>query len=403
VSNGEVNAATTVTGPLGRYLAAATTSRLADEALSLAVVLFLLAEGQGAIVAGACVMTVNILGIVSGPFIGHRLDRVRRRKLFMLANPVAVIVSLSALAMLTGHVAGAVLPLLLVPAGLTNPLNTGGFTSLIPLIVPTENMAAANALEAASYSSAGILGPAIAGLAVALGGARASIWIIAGIAAVAIPLIAITPTPDDERLGSSLAETAREFLRDRRLTAITFATTLAICGQGLLVVALPRYAQLLGTRAAVGGYLFALFGISSAVGAVAFARPSAAQPLRCASIGLIWLGLLMAGWAVAPSLAVALVLVFLAGFADGPVISAMFSGRQRWARPSHYARITTMAASIRTAVFAVGSLLGGVLVAGVGVRTTLAVAAAIQLLAALSIPAFGWMRAATGRLASDES
>ena len=44
-------------------------------------------------------------------------------------------------------------------AGVTYPLSFGGFTSLIPLVVPRPLLAQANALEATSFNTALIAGP----------------------------------------------------------------------------------------------------------------------------------------------------------------------------------------------------------------------------------------------------
>ena len=57
--------------------------------------------------------------------------------------------------------------------GLTYPLSFGGFTSLIPAIVPDELLPPANALETSSFNAALVIGPALAGtLSAAVGPAR---------------------------------------------------------------------------------------------------------------------------------------------------------------------------------------------------------------------------------------
>ena len=60
-------------------------------------------------------------------------------------------------------------------AGITWPLSFGGFTSLIPVIVPDELLAQANALEATSFNLAIIAGPALAGTISAIWGPAASL------------------------------------------------------------------------------------------------------------------------------------------------------------------------------------------------------------------------------------
>ena len=56
-----------------------------------------------------------------------------------------------------------VIPLVVVPAGITYPLSFGGFTSMIPALVPGELLPPANALETTSFNAALVIGPALAG------------------------------------------------------------------------------------------------------------------------------------------------------------------------------------------------------------------------------------------------
>ena len=58
------------------------------------------------------------------------------------------------------------IPLVVLAAGLTYPLSFGGFTSLIPAIVPDELLPPANALETTSFNAALVIGPGAGGHAV---------------------------------------------------------------------------------------------------------------------------------------------------------------------------------------------------------------------------------------------
>ena len=69
--------------------------------------------------------------------------------------------TLTGVVLLAGHAPGLVLIGLGLCAGLTAPVLTGGFSSLVPLVVPPASLPRANALDSASYSVAGLAGPAI--------------------------------------------------------------------------------------------------------------------------------------------------------------------------------------------------------------------------------------------------
>ena len=66
-------------------------------------------------------------------------------------------------------------------AGITWPLSFGGFTSLIPVIVPEDLLPPANALEATSFNLAIIAGPALAGTISALAGPATSLLVEAAL------------------------------------------------------------------------------------------------------------------------------------------------------------------------------------------------------------------------------
>jgi hypothetical protein len=107
------------------------------------------------------------------------------------------------------------------------------------------------------------------------------------------------------------------------------------------------------------------------------------------------LGCLMLLWPLASALPAALILIALAGVADGPNLSATFAARQRWTPRSLHGQIFTTAASLKVGAFAVGSALAGPAVVGLGAKGALVVAGLVQLSAA----AVGWI---VGRGAGSE-
>jgi Major Facilitator Superfamily len=90
------------------------------------------------------------------------------------------------------------------------------------------------------------------------------------------------------------------------------------------------------------------------------------------------LGCLMLTWPLAASLPVALALIALGGFADGPGLAATFGARQRWTPRELLGQIFTTAASLKVGAFAVGAACAGPAVNAFGARSTLLLAAAMQ-------------------------
>jgi predicted MFS family arabinose efflux permease len=372
------------------FFLAATLARLAGEMLPVAVVLLVLDRTGNATLAGAAVAAATLPGVVTGPVLGAWLDRTARRRTALASNQVVLGASLLAVLATTGRAPGWVLLLLAAGAGLTAPLATGGFTSMIPSLVPERLLPSANALEASSFNAAAIAGPALAGVVAAGPGPAAAVALEAGLAGVALLAIARLPriAVVGARAGASMAATVRQGLRHLAgtpvLRGVTVATTVALGGLGLLALALPFLAERLGAGQAGAGYLWAALEAGGMAGALAGARLLAGwPPQRVVLAGLALLGLLMAAWPLAPSFPVALLLVALAGFLEGPAFAATFTTRQRWSPEHLRGQIFTTAASLKMGAFAVGAAVAGPAVERLGAGGTLVAAGAVNLVAVL--------------------
>jgi len=261
---------------------------------------------------------------------------------------------------------------------------------MIPSLVPERLLPKANALEASSFNTAAIAGPALAGAVAAGPGPAAAVALEAGLSGLA--LLAIVRLPRVARVASranaSMAATIRQGLRHLAgtpvLRGVTVATTVALGGLGLLTLALPFLAERLGAGQAGAGYLWAALEAGGMAGALAGTRLLAGwPPQRVVLAGLALLGLLMAAWPLAPSFPVALLLVALAGVLEGPAFAATFATRQRWSPVDLRGQIFTTAASLKMGAFAVGAALAGPAVERLGAGGALVAAGAVHVLAAL--------------------
>jgi predicted MFS family arabinose efflux permease len=372
------------------FFLAATLARLASEMFPVAVVLLVLARTGNAALAGAAVAAATLPGVVTGPVLGAWLDRTARRRTALASNQVVLGASLLAILAATGRAPGWALLLLAAAAGLTAPLATGGSTSMIPSLVPEWLLHRANALEASSFNTAAIAGPALAGAVAAGAGPAAAVALEAGLAGVALlaiaplPRIAVVAARADASMAATIRQGLRHLARTPVLRGVTVATTVALGGLGLLALALPFLAERLGAGQAGAGYLWAALEAGGMAGALAGARLLAGwPPQRVVLAGLALLGLLMATWPLAPSFPVALVLVGFAGFLEGPAFAATFTTRQRWSPDDLRGQIFTTAASLKLGAFAVGAAVAGPAVERLGAGRTLVAAGAINLLAAL--------------------
>ena len=198
--------------------------------------------------AGAVVAATTLPAVVTGPVLGAWLDRTRRRRLALASNQVLLAASLLAILAAAGRVPGWVLPLAAL-AGLTGPLATGGYTSMIPLLVPERLLARANALEATSFNTAAIAGPAVAGVVAGTAGPAGAVLAEAVLAALALPAIARlprVPSPAGDQpapLGTAIRHGLGHLARTPVLRGVTVATAVGLGGVGLLTLALPFWAE----------------------------------------------------------------------------------------------------------------------------------------------------------------
>ena len=370
------------------FLLAATLARLASEMFPVAAVLLVLDRTGRPGLAGAVVAATTLPAVVTGPVLGAWLDRTSRRRVALASNQVLLAASLLGILAAAGRVPGWALLLLAATAGVTGPLATGGYTSMIPVLVPERLLARANALEASSFNTAAIAGPAVAGVVAATAGPTRAVLAEAVLAGLALPAIArlprVAPPAGDHPapLATAIRQGLAHLARTPVLRGVTVATAVGMGGTGLLTLALPFWAERLGAGRAGAGYLWAALETGAIAGALAAARPTAAwPPQRVVLAGLGLFGLVLAAWPLAPSFPAALALVALAGLAEGPAFAATFATRQRWSPPSLRGQIFTTAASLKLGAFAVGAALAGPVLSRADVAGTLVAVGTIQLLA----------------------
>jgi predicted MFS family arabinose efflux permease len=373
-------------------LTAALVARLANQGSALAVTLVILARTHSPPLAGVVVGAFSFPALVTGPVIGAWLDRLRAKRVLFVVNQVTVTVCLTAVGALAGRSPGIVLILLALAAGLTGPVITGGFTSLIPLLVPPDSLIRANVADSATYDLAGLAGPALVAVAASVTGPAGGLAVVVGASGAGIVAAVLAPMPPAP--GSRPAETVTQAISDGmrllarrpRLAATTAATTVAQLPEGMLPVAFALLAVAIGSHTSAGGWLLTAASVGGLLSTTVSGRLISAAGSRAVLLAALAAGApLLAALAVTDAFLPALVLAGLFGATTGPVLAATLTIRQREAPGARYAQLASTAASIKTGAYAVGSALTGVTTAAIGVRSALLCAAGIQLAAAVLV------------------
>jgi predicted MFS family arabinose efflux permease len=373
-----------------RFLGAATFARVADEMFSVGVVLLVLERTGSAALAGALVAAITFPSLVTAPLLGAWLDLRGRRKLLMMIDQGIASVAILAIALFAGRAPDVLMVTVALAAGLTWPLSFGGFTSLIPAIVPEELLSRANAIEASSFNFALIIGPLLAGGIAGLASPEAAVLTEAALTAATLLLLVTFDRLDSGpvRGGGSLMGVVRAGLRALvavpQLLGTTVAGALNLIGAGFLTVAFPFFCvEHLGVERNAAGVLWAAFAVGSTVGALALVRLQRRHPPhRIVVASLLAYGFLMLSWPLAESLPVAVLLIAVAALADGPGLAATFAVRQDWAPRDLQGQIFTTAAGLKVGSFALGAAIAGPLVTGIGSSGALLCSAAASFVGA---------------------
>jgi MFS family permease len=383
----------TVTGHwtrgIGALLAAAFAARLADQGAALGVALVILTRTHSPPLAGLVVGAFSFPALITGPVIGAWLDRLSAKRALFAANQAILTACLIAIDALAGRVPGILLAMFGLAAGLTAPVISGGFSSLVPLLVPPDSLTRANVADSATYNLSGLAAPAMVAVAASTIGPAAGLAFVAGVSGTGVVLALMAPMPrtpgshSDETAARAIADGIRILVRRPLLAAATAATTTSQLPEGMLPVVLPLLAVALGSRASASGWLLTAVSVGGLVGTAVSGRLIDAMGPRAVIAGATAAAApLLAVLATLPPFVPSLALAALFGMTTAPVLTATFTIRQHEVPAGRYAQVAATAASAKTGAYAAGSALAGLMASAVGLRSTLLCAAAVQLAAA---------------------
>src|SRR5580704_11091169 len=125
--------------------------------------------------------SVTVAGAVGGPFFGALLDRSRRPDQVLAATLAAYALGIGVIAAAAGRLPLPLVVVIALTAGLFNPAVAGGWTAQLPGIVTGAELARGSALDAMTYSTASLAGPALAALIAAGFGARPAVIVAAAL------------------------------------------------------------------------------------------------------------------------------------------------------------------------------------------------------------------------------
>jgi MFS family permease len=331
------------------------------------LVLFVLQRYRSPSLAGLTLLFSILPGLVFSPVAGALLDRQGRVRLMILDYAVTAGLTVAIIVLSLAHRLPPPLLLVIVSVlGVSNILSITGTRSLFPLMLPRHLWDRANGLDSSLYSMTTVIGPAIAGIAVARFGPEGAFLVAAAVVGIAaVSLIGVREPVDRAKSAGSLIGDAWAGLLYvvRHPSLRGLAITLFICnlGFGVLPVGIPVLVlrHLHGSAATVG-QVFAVFGLAGLVTGLLIGRVNTEGRERlliagCIAIQTVTLALL----AFANSLPIVFVLGAIAGGAESIVNVGLFALRQRRTDPAWFGRAFAVSMSFNFAGVPIGSAISG--------------------------------------------
>jgi MFS family permease len=334
--------------------------------------------------------------IVGGLVMGSVLDRFDRRRVLITVNAFLGLAVASV--PILSHLGQLRIWHLEVVAGLYGLLkmaNLAGVPSLLPSLVPEEDLNTANAMESISYWVSDVGGPVLAGLLIGIiGGANVLIFdaasyllFIGFLSQVRVPQAAQEDVPLAARAqtkGKGLRPAALFVLRSPALLAITLMFMAFNVGEGMLFVLLPVHARtVLGGSASTYGWLLSTFALAALLGSTMVGAVEWRWTLgRSIAMAQALAGLAFLGFIVRPGLAGSLLVLALAGSLTAPLTIWAQTVRMRLIPAEMRGRVFGLLRTAMQSTPPIGAALAGWLLGG-GEETRLAV---VVLAACMCVP-----------------
>jgi MFS family permease len=351
------------------------------------------------VVAAAQFVPVLLFGL----FAGVLADSLPKRQTLLVTQGSRMVLSIIlAIFVITNQASIPILILLALLIGVVSTVDMPVRQAFSVEMVGREDIGNAVALNSAMFNGARVIGPAVAGLTIAaVGVAMAFVIDAASFAAVIIGLAAMreselnSPARIQRPASVDIVMTQlREGLSYVRATPLVLIAVLVVGLASTFAmnfsVIIPPYAQdVLKSDASGYGFLMAVSGIGSLVGALGLAFRGSAHP-RWIAFGAIIMGLGEVALGLSGSFPVSLLLMFAVGF-GGIMMSATANTTMQLAVPDG---LRGRVMSVYTTIFAGSTPIGGPLMGGLASAFGVAISLTIGgiLSAVIGIGAFAWMR-----------
>ena len=376
---------------LRRLWIGAMISGLGDTFTWMALTWYLVERTKSGAAVGTMLLCFSLPTVFTGALIGKWLDRRQPRPLMIADNLArAVLIGLIPLLDRLGWLPLTAVYVISALMGALSPATRVGTRLLTPFLVKDDELENANAALGLTEQLPGVIGPALAGIAIAAWGAPQTLLLDAISFLALIGAIATMPNIAREAPQDDAPKTWTILRRYPMAALVTILSFVFFFAYGPTEAALPMFVkEHLHSDAAGMGMLWSAVGIGGTLGSFStgwLSRYPAGRTMAC--IALLW-GLFQLGMAFAPSLGYAIAAFFFGGIVWGPYLAIETSFLQRTVDKSEHGTFFGVHTALLAPSMPLGAALGGALLLRISpqqVLLSVALACLLGGVVALCIP-----------------
>jgi MFS family permease len=346
--------------------------------------------------AGLVAAAAFVPNALLGPLGGALADRIPRRRL--LLGSVTIQTALAAVLTILAATDTAQpwnVTVIVLLSGCAGAIGFPAYQSLMPDLVPRDELAGAVALGSAQWNLGRVIGPALAGIVIDVGGfewafAINTLSFLAVIAAIA-PLRLPPPRPKHgESIVASIRDGARFARREPGIRAVMAYLSLNSLFAAPFIALVPAMALTVFDNEDTGT---AMLVTAQGIGAVIMALSLGGLAHRYGHrrvllVALVALPPALVAYALSPTLELAVLAIFFVGAAYLCCLSSFTTIAQLRAPNEMRGRVMSALMVLLGVLYPIGSVVQGWIADAIGLRATTAVAAVLLALAFLAIRSF---------------
>jgi MFS family permease len=334
-------------------------------------------------------------------FAGVLADRLPKRRLLVVTQSVMAVQALSLAALVaSGHVQYWHVTVMATVYGLANTMDIPARQAFVVEMVGKDSLVSAIALNSALFNSARVIGPALAGLAIARWGTSTAFAVnaVSFLAVIGALLVLHTEgTPrgaSGRRVRSEIAEGVAYALHTPRIVLVlglVLVVSVFLFNNNVMVPLFAR--QGMGLDAHGFGLLMAALGVGAVAGALALAALGRGRPaIRSLLIPAAVLAVTTGALAQVTRFGVAAALLAVMGFCGILVMAGANTSHQLTVPDELRGRIMSLHMLVFAGMAPFGAFTIGTLAERFGIRTTLGVTGACGLLGVLGLAVWWRLR-----------